>query len=550
MKKNFFMNTAVILISCILVTFLFWGCGGGTSKKETKLTMFSADINPDYDNFQSPIAQIIKEKTGVTMEIQYPVGDPDEKMATMLATGDYPDLVYPKGKIVDFVKAGALIDLTDLIEKYGPNIKKLYGKYLKRHRFSPEDPSIYWLGCYQVDEVIQEAESGFEVQLDVLKELGYPQIKTVTDFENVIKTYAESHPTIDGNPTIPYTLCFADGWRILISVTNSAVFATGGNGDDGEWYIDQTTLKPVIHHTRPVEKEYFKWLNHMYDIKLLDNDCITQTYDTYIEKISSGRVLGLSDAFWEYRGAEDSLKAAGKPERMYGTFPVVLKDGIENKIFMLGGYTPNYGIGITTKCKDPVTAIKFLDWMCTEESQILRAWGIEGVDWEIKDGMRVRTDELKALQESDTDWKRKRGLIYTYPFPEIGRGHLDSKGYQIKPEGSVETIRENYTDIEKEVLKGYGIDTTWKALFKSDFPVKPYGNAWQINIPSGSEMQELFQKVQDVNWKRIPECIVCDPSQFDAKWDAYQEELVKTGVHKLEDQFAELLKQRIAFWND
>jgi putative aldouronate transport system substrate-binding protein len=549
MKKKFFMSTAGIATVCILVSLVFLGCAQ-PSKSEMTLTMFSADINPDYDNFQSPIAQKIKEATGVTLDIQYPVGDPDEKLSTMLATGEYPDLIYPKGKIVDFVQAGALIDLTELIEKHGPNIKKLYGQYLKRHRYSPEDQSIYWLGCYQVDEVHQEAEGGFQVQLAVVKELGCPGIKTVKDFERVVSEYAKKHPTINGQPTIPYTLCFADGWRILISVTNSAVFATGGNGDDGEWYIDQETLRPVIHHTRPIEKEYFKWLNHMYDTGLLDRDCITQTYDTYIEKISSGRVLGLSDAFWEYRGAEDSLKANGMEERMYGTFPVVLEESIENKIFMEGGYTPNYGIGITTKCKDPVRAIQFLDWMCTEESQILRAWGIEGVDWEIRDGRRVRTAKLEAMQKSDTDWKRKTGLIYTYPFPEIGRGHLDSKGYQIKPEGSVETIRDQYSDFEKDVLQCYGSTTTWKALFKSDFPVKKYGNAWQINIPPGSEMQELFQKVQDVNWRRIPECIVCKPSEFDAKWDAYQEELVKTGVRKLEDQFYELIKARIEFWSD
>jgi hypothetical protein len=113
-----------------------------------------------------------------------------------------------------------------------------------------------------------------------------------------------------------------------------------------------------------------------------------------------------------------------------------------------------------------------------------------------------------------------------------------------------ETIRDQYSDFEKEVLKGYGSITTWKALFKSDFPFKKYGNARQINIPSGSEMQELFQKVQYVNWKRIPECIACKPSEFDKKWDAYQEELVKTGVHKLEDQCYELIKVRIEFWSD
>lgn len=33
-------------------------------------------------------------------------------------------MIYAKGSATDLYQAGALIDMTDLIEKYGPNIKK------------------------------------------------------------------------------------------------------------------------------------------------------------------------------------------------------------------------------------------------------------------------------------------------------------------------------------------------------------------------------------------------------------------------------------------
>jgi putative aldouronate transport system substrate-binding protein len=544
---------SIWFIAGALATLLFSvclaSCGGGADTGVTTFTMFSADINPNYDTFRSPVAEKITELTGVRLDMQYPVGYAGDKVTLMLASGDYPDLVYPKGDVNKFVAAKAFIDLTELIDKHGQDIKKLFGKYMIRHRFSEVDPSIYWIGSLQIDPEQLEPGQGFQVQLAVLKELGYPKIATVSDFEKVISEYAKKHPKIGGKPTIPYTLCF-DGWRILISVTNVAVFSTGGNGDDGEWYVDLDTHKAVIHHTRPEEKEYFRWLNHMYNTGLLDPECVTQTYDTYIEKISSGRVLGLSDATWEYGGAENSLKINGMPERMYGIFPAVLREGFVNKMFMSGGYVPNWGIGITTKCKDPVKAITFLNWMCTEKAQILRHWGIEGVDWEIKDGQRVETEAFKELKLSDTDWQRKTGVgLYSYPFPESGIGAVDSNGYQFRKEGSIASVRAEYSDIEKEVLEGYGIDTTWKALFKSDFPIKPWGNAWQITIPAGSDTEELFKKVQDINWKRIPECIVAKTSEFDAKWDAYQEELVRTGVHKLEEEFNILIQKRIDFWS-
>ena len=45
-------------------------------------------------------------------------------VALIIANDEYPDLIYAKSNATDLYAAGALIDMTDLIEKYGPNIKK------------------------------------------------------------------------------------------------------------------------------------------------------------------------------------------------------------------------------------------------------------------------------------------------------------------------------------------------------------------------------------------------------------------------------------------
>ena len=89
-------------------------------------------------------------------------------------------------------------------------------------------------------------------------------MKTLQDYENVLQAYYDKHPTIDGQPTIPLTLD-ADDWRIMITVTNPAFHATGAP-DDGEYYIDPETFEAQLHYKRPEEKEYFRWLNHMYNI--------------------------------------------------------------------------------------------------------------------------------------------------------------------------------------------------------------------------------------------------------------------------------------------
>lgn len=170
----------------------------------------------------------------------------------MAASGDYPDLVYAKGDLQLLKNAGGIVQLDSLIEKYGPNIKKAYGKNLKRLRWSPQDPHIYCLGITTDNDATLDVNGGFMIQHRVVIEQKYPRIRTIKDFENTIVKYWKKHPTTDGLPTIPLTLS-ADDWRTVISVTNPAFQATGAP-DDGEFYVDPKTLKVIRHYKRPIEK--------------------------------------------------------------------------------------------------------------------------------------------------------------------------------------------------------------------------------------------------------------------------------------------------------
>ncbi|WP_159884534.1 ABC transporter substrate-binding protein [Paenibacillus puerhi] len=516
-------------------------------KKPVTFTMFSADMNSNYEHMQSPVGKRITELTGVTLSIDYPVGDPKEKIALMAASGEYPDLIFAKNEVNMLVNAGAVIDLAPLIEKYGPNIKKLYGPYLERLKWSNEDPSIYYLGTYGVNEQQWEPKDGFMLQHQVVKELNYPSIKTLKDFESAIKSYKEKHPTVNGQPTIGLTL-IAEDWRIAQSVTNPALFATGGS-DDGEWYIDDKTKKPVFHFTRPEEKEYFRWLNHMFATGLLDQESFTQKYDQYKAKIASGRVLALIDSKWQYAEPEQALKQAGKPELTYGVYPVTLNERYKNRNFQNAGYSAALGISISKSAKDPVALIKFLDWICSDEAQILNSWGIEGVHYNIENGKRVIPQEIMTARNNDPQFGKKTGIgVYGYPFPYYGDGVKDSTGqtYSIKSE---QQIMDSYTAPEKEVLSKYNAKM-WRDLFPtaSEFPVKPWGAAWQINIPQDTDGAVIVKKLQEIVRKRVPEMIMKSPDQFDAIWDAFQQDMEKAGVHKLEAQFEGLLQERMKLW--
>jgi putative aldouronate transport system substrate-binding protein len=512
-------------------------------------TMFSADMNADWDAMQSRVGQKITEKTGVTIKEEFPVGAPDQKIALMASSGDYPDLIMGKGDVQKLIDAGGMVDLAPLIDQYGPNLKKVYGDYMKRLRYSNKDHAIYVLPTAGVNQEYFDSEGGFELQHQVLKELGYPKIKTVQDYENAIQTYKEKHPTIDGKPTIGISLN-ADDWRILISVTNPAFYTTGAP-DDGEFYVDQKTYEAQFHFLRPEEKDYFKWLNHMNSIGLIDPESFVQKYDQYKAKVASGRVLGLIDQLWDYKDGENVLKKDGKIDQTYARFPVTLNENFKNHSFQDTGYLAGWGVGITTKAKDPVRAIKFLDWLASDEGQVLVNWGVEGKDYTVVDGKRVITEEAQSKKTNDpSGYKKESGTENYWISARYGDGVKDSTGnyYTTKfPEQIVKT----YTDADRATLKAYNA-TTYLDLWpkKSEFPVKPYGAAWGISMETGSDLQVIWQKCEDIMKKRIPEAILAKPEDFDKVWDAFMADLDKAGVKKMNELETQLIKDRIKLWNE
>ncbi|WP_410767862.1 ABC transporter substrate-binding protein [Fontibacillus sp. BL9] len=518
-------------------------------------SFFGGDASPNWNGMQDEVGKVITEKTGVTLDAEFDVGagGGESKVALMAASGEVPDLIFAKGELSKLIDAGLIVDLTDLIEEHAPNIKKIFGDNMNRLKYSNEDPAIYSIVTNMgVDNQYFDATGGFEIQHRVLKELGYPEVRTLQDYENVLKEYYAKHPTTDGQPTIPLTLS-ADDWRIMITVTNPAFIATGAP-DDGEYYVDPETYEAKLHYKRPEEKEYFRWLNHMYNEGLLDKDTFVQKEDQYKAKIASGRVIGLIDQEWGYMDAENALKAAGKNDYTYAHFPVTLSEEYVDHSFQPAG-VDGYGIAITTACKDPVRAIKFLDWLASDEGQILRNWGIEGKHYTVDEsGKRVIPAEITERRMNDTaNFTKETGLgnpagLYAVMSARYGDGVKDSTDnyYTIN---FPEQIVELYSDAEKESLAAYKA-TTWKDLFpqESDFEAKEWGALYNMPVPTDGDYQVIAKKAQDIIRKRIPEAILAKTTDFDKIYDDFLAELDKAGAVKMEAEYTELVKARVSLF--
>lgn len=557
---------ASVLALTLTATLAACGGNGGSSTAETEgsaasgtksddlkpitFTYFSEDSSTNWNNMKDEVGKVITEKTGVTLDAEFAVGDPVQKISLIAATGNYPDLIAAKADVGKLVDAGAVIDLTDLIDKYAPNIKKMLGDKLVRTKYSLDDHAIYAIPTWSaVEEKKFKADGGFELQHRVVKEAGYPEIRTVKDFEKVIQGYITKHPTDEnGNKNIGLSLN-ADDWH-MYQVTNLG-FQTTGGPDDGEYYIDQETHQATYHFRRPEEKEFFRWLNHMNSIGLLDPESFVQKTDQFKAKVASGRVLGLADPEWDYGDGQNALKAAGKFDQTYGHYPVTMSTEYKDTSFWPAGFDGGYGISISSKCKDPVRAIKFLDFLASEEGQILNNWGIEGKHYTMENGKRTLIPEVQERANNDgAAFQKEAGLgLYWNLMVHYGDGIKDSTGNYFT-RNYPELLTANYSEAEKETLKAYKAEH-WKDLFpkEEDFKPRAYGAAYTMSLPNDDPAVILGAKMKDITWKRIPEAVMSKPEDFDNIWDAYMAELEKAGVKEMEEAYTKHIKDRIELWS-
>ena len=517
------------------------------SPKPVTLTLFSADPNANWAKMQDEVGKVLTQKTGVTLQLETAVGDPDQKINLIAASGQYPCMFMRKRAAGVLIDSGAMLDLTPLINKHAPNIKRVIGNQFNRMRFSTKNPGVYFIPS--LDAVGQQdfdTDAAFKLQLAALKEQGYPKINTLKDYERVIANYVKKHPTVDGKPTIGLSL-LADDWRILISTTNPAFWATG-TSDDGEWYIDPKTFQARPHYVRPEEREYFRWLNHMNDIGLLDRESFTQKYDQYLAKIAAGRVVGLIDANWQIADAVNALRANNREDRMYGRFGAVLKTGIRPAYNQPTGFRGGYGIGITKSCKDPIAAIKFLDYLSSDEGQVLINWGIKGKHYVMQGNKRVIPAAVQKRRNDDpAGFQRTTGIGNYRLSLRYGDGVKDKTGNYYTTTFP-EQIQAGYTAPEKAALTAYKVKFWGDLLPKpSSFKVKPWAAAWSIPVPQDSDLSAFFNKEQDIVRKYIPMAIMAKPNEFDAIYDKMIDELDRK-VGKYAPMMTQLIQDRLKLW--
>lgn len=516
-------------------------------------TFFSSDAIGDLQ-FTDPVAMQITQKTGVTLELHCPKNNDEQAVNLMIASGAYDDLIYAKGDTTKLIDAHAVIALDDwispegkhinLIESYGTHLKELYGDQLVKLRHS--DGHIYSFGTYDVKKAFFETAGTVQIQHAVLKELGYPKITTLNQYADAIRSYMKKYPQIDGQKTIGFSLLMGK-WQWLIDLSNPGNYVIG-YPDDGEWIVDKTTHHAQYKFLNREIDYYYRWLNELYHDGTLDPESFTQSEEVWKSKIASGRILGIAYPSWGYSDARAQLIATDKPERTYAYLSVVA-DSLKYKDPSLTdyGFSGGWGISISASCKDVVRAFMFIDWMCSEEAQVLVNWGIKDVNYTVVDGKKTVSSQDQILSDIDPDYLVRVGIgKWVYPFPERGTGAIDSNGDWITRNNRQRVIN-NYIPVERETLAAYGA-TLWTDLFPqpSELSAPVHGQLWQYQLPK--EINDSVAAADEYVKDALVKCIVCSPSQFDTEWNKMVQQLYHMRMDAVGEQVSEIIKKKLQLW--
>lgn len=541
----------IIVGACLLLATTSLICAAPKKAKKAKpmnISVFSIQQRqqPPADNRDY---KWIEEQFGVTFSWDILVGDKDQKIGVLIASGDLPDLVEVDSE--KFQGAGCLIDIKPLVEKYCPNIMKNYASVWKKivYQDSEKDADgniikehVYSLPNYGSitgkDQNTSYNQNGFWIQKAVLKEFGYPEVKTVDQYFDLLEKYVKKYPTINGAKTIPFSIITAD-WEAF-NLWNPPNFLAG-YPNDGNGHVVNVDGKYVYedNFADANAKKWFKLANGYYQRGLIDPASFTDNRDQYYAKIAQGRVLGMFIQGWQFMyDAENTIKSSGMYERTYAPLPVVFDESI----------TPHYrditlpnlqrGYGFTKKAgqKKAIEILKFLDTILEEENQKRLYWGVEGEDYLIdadgsvtgQKGAPYRTEQMRKDQE-DNNWILKnRAQLFTEEAPKWEGTYSD--GYPNSLANTAWEYALTQKPIDIELLAAYNVPS-YAALVDADPPQNAgWYPMWQCNPSPENDGLEHDAAVamtgfETLQRKYLPMMIMGKPADFDKTWDEYAKQM-------------------------
>jgi len=393
MREKLSKRSVVAALMALVMALGLTGCGTngeketvvtGNGEMPKSLSIFSYVSNNTAKaggTSRGDVAQykIAEERTGCKIEWKnVDEAAVKEQFNLMLASGDYPDLINytwnsVEGGASSFVDDGVIVPISDYYE-YMPNFKKFVDENPEiMAQFTDEKGRICFAPCLRADDELR-VFVGPIIREDWLDKLGLEMPTNTDELYEVLKAFKTQDPNGNGKADeIPFTGFMGDVPSFGVGNIVQSFDA---------WYNLYVKDGKITHGMiEPEMKEALSYLSKLYKEGLLDPDYMTHDFDSFHAKINNER---------------SGFAYTNQPSRYYD----ILNDGTKkisgvpyfngksyNSMYMSN--TSGSGVAITTTCKDPAGAARWIDYFYSEEGITTGNYGIEGKTYDVVDGKNV-----------------------------------------------------------------------------------------------------------------------------------------------------------------
>lgn len=365
---------------------------------------------------ETTIFKVIKDKFNIDFELIPYSGNYQDKLNTMLAAGDYPELVrLEQNELVKrYIQAGALVALDDFLAD-SPDFTERFAENIPFWRSVASDGKLY---KWEFD-VPQDGQNVCEcldlaVRIDALEKQGWPELLSEDDYVSFLKQALIDFPATNNRSTIGMVAPFAESWG-LAGIT-TAMPEKGDSyllmgGKSVLFNVKERKFEDLFMTRDTIDS--FRFLNRLYREGILDKESFTDNNAQVQEKMNAGQALSVWYANWTADAASPRLREAGHPELQYIALPIRSNNQMQEggkRPLRVDSTRPIASVAITKNAKDPQRLFELINWAASEEGQILLQAGVEGVHYNIVDGKRVPTQQYKDGIANDPNYKRNEGF--------------------------------------------------------------------------------------------------------------------------------------------
>jgi putative aldouronate transport system substrate-binding protein len=511
------------------------------------LTVFAVSNFPEMAK-DNRFLKLLKDELGVTLQIELaPSGmDLASKIGTMIASEDLPDLFYCINGSSPFIQLGHTMPLDEWLP-IAPNIKRYTDDGYLKMMSNPDDGKLYVLPNHnrffgEISET-DYTRPAFFIQKAVMEEFNFPEIKTLDDYFGIIERYMKKYPTIDGQPTIGFSVYGTSGF--LPHLMNPVLHLMGqANNGNMAWMGDHAEL---YSHSEGAYR-YLKILNNLYHRGIMDQEAFTQSNDQYNAKLATGRVLGVFDEGWLLAiTSEPALKQAGMHNRtMVGTAPTW--PGVAPYYNSRDVLNIEQGYGVNKNSPRRAQAVALINTLLEEKWQKRMTWGEEGIDYLVSpEGRYYRTPEQRA-NRADTVWRLKNlPECFWDGLPKLEGSYQD--GNSFSPTTQPEEWQLTLSDYDREFLRKAGKKTFVE--FMNEAPPNPvWYPLWTISLVEGSDAQTAYTEYLESLFQYYSELVMAPTeADFEKVWNSFQNRVKEINTKAYEDRYTEQALIRIRNWS-